>query len=234
MNDQWYLWNYSEERPDGPFTTQEIERMARDGMITPDSSLAWGNTQDWKPAGSYAGLFASNAQPYVQPHGGLAGHSQVQFAGFWIRFVAYVIDGIILGVVGGAIEGGLRAAGFRFANPEMFDFSAKPDVHAAWFEEGDILALILGTAVGIAYFAGMHASERGATLGKMVVGLRVVDSKGGRISPARGIGRYFGTWLSGITLAIGYIMAGFHPQKRALHDVLADTYVIYDKRSKRV
>jgi len=65
-----------------------------------------------------------------------------------------------------------------------------------------------------------------ATLGKMVCGLRVVRSDGGKVSYGRSLGRYFAKHLSSFALGIGYIMAGLDDEKRALHDRICDTRVI--------
>jgi uncharacterized RDD family membrane protein YckC len=51
-------------------------------------------------------------------------------------------------------------------------------------------------------------------------------SEGDRVSFARAVGRHFAKYISGLILGIGYIMAGFDEQKRALHDRICDTRVI--------
>jgi uncharacterized RDD family membrane protein YckC len=60
----------------------------------------------------------------------------------------------------------------------------------------------------------------------MALDLKVVRPDGGPISLGRAVGRYFAKIVSGIILAIGYIIAGFDDQKRALHDMMCDTRVI--------
>ena len=67
---------------------------------------------------------------------------------------------------------------------------------------------------------------RGKTPGKMALDLKVVRPDGGPISLGRAVGRYFAKIVSGIILMIGYIMAGFDSEKRALHDMMCDTRVI--------
>lgn len=79
--------------------------------------------------------------------------------------------------------------------------------------------------VSIAYEA-YFLSVRGATPGKMALGLRVIRPGGGEISPGLAVTRYFARLLSGMILAIGYLMAAFDVEKRALHDRLCDTRVI--------
>jgi len=66
----------------------------------------------------------------------------------------------------------------------------------------------------------------GATLGKMAVKIRVVNPDGTPITWGKAIARYFAEIVSGLTLGIGYIMAGFDPERRALHDRIASTRVV--------
>ena len=135
----------------------------------------------------------------------------MNYAGFWIRFGAVFIDGIILNIVGriiGFIIGAAFAGGSNDANGALVLVTAT-------------VGLLIGAAYEI-YFI----SQKGATPGKMACGLRVVTPEGGRISVGRAIGRYFAKFLSAIILCIGYIMAAFDSEKRALHDQICDTRVI--------
>src|SRR4051794_28390998 len=128
----------------------------------------------------------------------LAGTSvQVAYAGFWKRFVAYIIDLIILGIVGGILTAILGRSG------SGLDF-----------------------LLGLGYAGYFESSEYQATPGKMAMGIKVTDLDGNRISPGRAIGRYFAKILSWITLTIGFIMAGFTEKKQALHDMIASTLVV--------
>jgi uncharacterized RDD family membrane protein YckC len=76
------------------------------------------------------------------------------------------------------------------------------------------------------YFTIFESSSLQATPGKMALGIIVTDLSGNRISFARANGRYWGKILSGLTLGIGYIMAGFTRKKQALHDIMAGTLVV--------
>jgi uncharacterized RDD family membrane protein YckC len=130
------------------------------------------------------------------------------YGGFWIRFLAKLIDGIV--------EGGISLA--------------------IWLVLGLVISKIAGNMiffnliyypVGIAYatyFIGAH----GATPGKMALGLKVVRPDGDKVSYLRAFGRYWAERLSAMILAIGYIIAGFDSQKRALHDHICDTRVVKD------
>jgi uncharacterized RDD family membrane protein YckC len=84
---------------------------------------------------------------------------------------------------------------------------------------------LLSVSVQCAYET-FFIGKMGATPGKMALGLKVVRADGSPVDYARAAGRFFAKILSGIILAIGYIMAGFDAQKRALHDMICDTRVI--------
>jgi uncharacterized RDD family membrane protein YckC len=138
------------------------------------------------------------------------------YGGFWIRFGAKIIDSIILGMVNGAIQVILRLAlgGFEqeeAVNPAFFVF-----LGLIWF------AQIAVAATYTTWFLGKFA----ATPGKMACGLKVVMPDGGRVSYMRAFGRHFAEMLSGLILAIGYIIAAFDEEKRTLHDRICDTRVI--------
>jgi uncharacterized RDD family membrane protein YckC len=136
------------------------------------------------------------------------------YAGFWIRFVAVFIDGIALGIVNFAIQTILNV---RVTNPDV-----------------NHLGVLMG-AIGLSFTVSLLLSmlyecfflvQFGATPGKMIFKLKVITAEGGGITWGRAIGRHFAKYLSGITLLIGYIMAGFDSEKRALHDYIAGTRVI--------
>jgi uncharacterized RDD family membrane protein YckC len=131
---------------------------------------------------------------------------EMVYAGFWIRFGAKFIDGIILGIVGFAL-------GF------LGSFIVKHAVAVAVLE--NVLSFALSVAYAT-YFRGTY----GATPGKMACGLKVVRPDGEKISYARACGRLFAEFVSSLTLAIGYIMAAFDEEKKALHDRICDTRVI--------
>jgi uncharacterized RDD family membrane protein YckC len=131
---------------------------------------------------------------------------EMVYAGFWIRFGAKFIDGIILGTAG-FVLGFLGGIILRHA------------VAVAVLE--NVLSFALSVAYAT-YFVGRYS----ATPGKMACGLKVVRPDGEKISYARACGRFFAEFVSSITLTIGYIMAAFDEEKRALHDRICDTRVV--------
>jgi uncharacterized RDD family membrane protein YckC len=85
------------------------------------------------------------------------------------------------------------------------------------------LLIVAGAAV---LYATFESSAMQGTPGKRVLGLAVTDLHGNRISFARGIGRFFGRYLSSIILLFGYLIVAFTPRKQALHDMICGTLVI--------
>ena len=147
-------------------------------------------------------------------------------AGFWIRFVAYMIDGLVLTAAAAVIVGIviLVVLGAGFA--------AGPDKDEDDFSVATILAIIVGViamiVVGWLYEALLTSSPRGATLGKMAVGVRIVRADGAQLSFGRATGRHFlkAMVTPMVPFGIGYILAAFTAGKRAVHDFMADTLVI--------
>lgn len=76
------------------------------------------------------------------------------------------------------------------------------------------------------YFTIMESSEAEATLGKMLLGLRVVDSWGEQLTFWRAGARCAAKWVSQNTCFIGYVMAMFNNRSQTLHDLIAGTIVI--------
>ena len=142
---------------------------------------------------------------------GVASATTLTYAGFWIRFVAVLIDGVILFVASVVVQ-------LAFA-PMLR--SGRMDLALMALGVEYLIGLVIG-----ATYEGVFVSRFGATPGKMALDLKVVRPDGGPITLGRAVGRYFAKMVSAIILGIGYIMAGFDSQKRALHDMICDTRVI--------
>lgn len=137
------------------------------------------------------------------------------YAGFWVRVLAYIIDAIILTLVGGVL-----GAMFGFSVLGLGTDLSDPSGAA------NLMMNLVSIIIGVAYFAGLESSAWQATLGKKALGLVVTDLSGNRISLMRGVGRYFAKILSAIILLIGFIMVAFTQRKQGLHDILAGTLVL--------
>ena len=152
----------------------------------------------------------------------------VVYAGFWVRFAAFLIDSLIVGILTLAARLVLAVSfsvfGLFEVNPldveVLFTYTVK-----------DIILYLLGAAYYIicTYCAG-------TTAGKRLFNLRVVPAEtkdGEKLRLFDVVYREtIGKFLSGVIMNIGYIIAGIDSEKRALHDILCDTRVIYAKRVK--
>lgn len=198
----------------GPVEEVQLQQLYTAGTLRADS-LVWRAGMDgWKP---YSQVFLG--APPVSAYGG-----------FWIRVVARLIDGIIVGIASSLVQVPMffmmGGAGMML-NPD-FDPSRNPAFPAAMM--GTIgMIWMLSFAIDAAYYTYLTGT-RGATFGKMAVGLRVVRADGQPVSMGLAAGRWAANIVSGLTLGIGYIIAGFDSQKRALHDHICNTRVIRDSR----
>lgn len=155
--------------------------------------------------------------------------SNENYAGFWIRFVAYLIDLILLGVVLTVIVTPIIGAlGFSTAsaieNGNMSDEGVTSLM--TMFAGAGMAVQVINFVIGLLYFGLMESSAKQATVGKMALGLKVIDKNGGRLSFRTAALRYIGKLVSGAIFMIGFIMAAFTEKKQALHDMIASTYVV--------
>jgi len=243
----WYYAENNERR--GPVEDAALQSLVSAGTIKPDTLVWREGFAAWTP---YASVPATAAPPSSSPAsaGGIASSSAVacsqcgrsfpadetvtyegrhvcaeckplffqkikegalvtgqrDYAGFWIRFGAKFVDNILMRIVATLIGFGVGAA----------------------FPRSDAAAAVAGLSVlGLAagyniFFVGKY----GATPGKMACKVKIIRADGSPMTYGRATGRFFAEMLSGLTLLIGYIMAGFDEEKRALHDRICDTRVV--------
>jgi uncharacterized RDD family membrane protein YckC len=162
----------------------------------------------------------------VQPEISVPQRPLVRYAGFWRRFVAHLIDQIIVGIAAFVVFiPGLALLGVGIGAGIMEESESAIGLILAAIAA--YLAAIVLVIVGQwLYYALMESSSRQATIGKLALGLVVTDLSGNRITFGRATGRYFGKIVSGMIMMIGYIMAGFTERKQALHDIMASCLVV--------
>lgn len=147
-------------------------------------------------------------------------HVEMEYAGFWWRVFASVVDSVVFllidGFIGRAVYGPYYSF-FAYYGASFYE----PFVGPADF----MLNILLPFVVTILFWL-----QCGATPGKMVIGARIVDAKTGRL-PTFGqcIGRYLAYILSAIPLCLGFIWVAFDKRKRGWHDMLAGTVVVRKK-----
>lgn len=122
----------------------------------------------------------------------------LEYAGLWLRLGAGFLDFLLLGIAVGALY---------------------------YFFKAPVVWLPCGLAVSVAY----HVSFWwwcGQTPGKMAVGIKVVEEGGSPVSWQTAVRRGWGYLVTGLTLLTGFILVAFDAKKQALHDKIADTYVV--------
>ncbi|MEW6196637.1 MAG: RDD family protein [Bacteroidota bacterium] len=168
-------------------------------------------------------------------------NNQPKYAGFWQRFGAYLLDHAILGFVKLILfvpvwfffMFGLFSEYYHY-DEENFTSIIFQSYYDSELNSSVFLLLlmiiIIVSAISIIgewlYFALMESSNKQGTLGKIIIGIKVTDIFGNKISFGKATGRYFGKYLSGFILCVGYIMAAFTEKKQALHDILSGCLVV--------
>lgn len=155
---------------------------------------------------------------------------QFHYAGFWKRFVAYLIDSVVLGVASALVLIPILVAiglgVFSMNNVDSYNDSETAVGFLLAMLAGYVLLIVGVMVASWLYFAFMESSGLQGTLGKMAVSIKVTDMNGNRVTFGRATGRYFAKFISSFTLGIGFMMAGFTQQKQALHDIIAECLVI--------
>ena len=153
-----------------------------------------------------------------------------KFAALWKRAVAFIVDAAIVITLFCLL---IHAVNILLALPieyaPIFErgvaLKMSPYVEEH-FIEIVLLYSFLKLTVLVPYFTLLESSGMQATVGKLLLGIKVVDLSGKRISFARATVRFFAKILSGQVLLIGYFMAAFSQRKQTLHDLLAGTLVV--------
>lgn len=219
-----------------PYAMAEPAASAATASATAPAAASPGSLGTLSSASTAAGTnpyaAAEPHSPYAPPRAAVQNASdyvaggEIVYAGFWKRFAAIFIDGVAVGIVTWIVQM-VVMAGFFGVSAGFMSRNDPGSMIASAGMFGFLFGMVLvPIAMQAVYYAWMHSSPRRATLGKMAVGIKVTDEDGQAISFARGLGRYFATFISSIVLGIGYLMAAFTDRKRALHDMIASTLVV--------
>jgi uncharacterized RDD family membrane protein YckC len=153
-------------------------------------------------------------------------YSSVQYAGFWLRLVAYLIDSLLASVAFVILL--IPILVFSGVMPAIGRISRGED-------PADVFALISSILVAVAlllagawlYYALLESSSWQGTVGKRALNLKVTDMSGNPVTFGRASGRFFSRFITElIPLKIGYILAGFTEKKQAIHDMIASCLVL--------
>jgi uncharacterized RDD family membrane protein YckC len=150
----------------------------------------------------------------------------VPYGGFWIRFLAHLIDHVILGAVAVPLFFiTVLPSIIRIVNQAERDQEPSPELIIAIVSSAFVYITLAFVGQWL-YEALLTSSTWQGTIGKRVLRLKVVDEAGNRIGFGRSTGRFFAKILSSMFFCIGFIMIGFTDRKRGLHDMLASTLVM--------
>ncbi|MBV9612797.1 MAG: RDD family protein [Acidobacteriaceae bacterium] len=233
---EWYYADSGQRA--GPVPESELQslyatgKVRRDTLVWTAGMAEWQRLErvkpDWMNNAPDAGLAPTNSRDGVDAPTVIAAEFRARagrrYAGFWIRFLARCIDGLILSVVY-IFLGIVCALLARPVLPHLGEGPQAGEMVVLWAGLG--VMYLISSACFVAYEA-WFLRHRGATPGKLALGLRVIRSDGSPLSAGRSVGRAFGYLLDGlIPLAIGFIIAAFDVEKRALHDHLCDTRVVH-------
>ncbi len=220
-----------ENTPRGPLPRAYIEKRLREGRWPSDLKAAAVGSSDWRvfePSGTGSALGTAAFVPIdIDVDAQANAEAEADTVAAKIARVADTIasrrEPSVPLPAGDAIHAGFwrRCAAWLIDNLVLFI----PSVIVMLIP---ILGYLIYFAGRWAYFAMMESSPAQATLGKRAMGIIATDGRGQRLSLGQASGRYFAGAISYITLYIGYALAGWTSRKQALHDLIADTCVVFD------
>ena len=177
---------------------------------------------------------AQTCAPNSSPAISLATPATQQYAGFWLRVAAAIIDLIILAIpLALAVSYLSVAMGSWRAFLGLHPGQTPSDIVAAFGRTYLFAILCFFLVTGWLYFALFESSSWQGTLGKKFIGLSVADLRGNRVTFGRASGRFFGgrflahaPFVGSLYIAVDCICAGLTSRKQALHDMLAGCLVL--------
>ena len=233
MADNWYVGKNGSKS--GPFSPSQLRDMASRGDLLPTDMVWRQGLANWVQASAIKGLFAQQqaasmppqpgppTNPYAPPaidelrfSAGPTGPSRdsLQYAEFMPRVAAALLDGLFLAVIGCVPGLAIMVALFMALGNE-------PDAAEAAGAIGQCCFQVVYQVVAAIYYVTLETSTKQGTWGKQIVGIKVADLQGNRITIGRAIGRYFAKIITGLTCGIGMIMPLFTEKKQTLHDMIA-------------
>jgi uncharacterized RDD family membrane protein YckC len=226
---QWYYADAEGVRQ-GPVEPEALLAQYAAGAVQRQTLVWREGLADWQPLASVAGelgladaalaeVAALGMEPAASPPPVTSPH--VQYAGFWRRAAASIIDSFAIGLLTLPITLPI-AIGFGAAMAHGDD-SGTAAMGPILLQ---VVLQLISMLLTVTYFSCFHASRLMATPGKLAVGIKVVRADGQRMSFGRSLGRAFAYYLSVLTLYIGFLVAAFTQRKQGLHDLVCDTLVV--------
>lgn len=144
----------------------------------------------------------------------------IKYAGFGIRLGAYIIDSILINLFTGLTYFIIMIKAWYSDDPDTVIFIQYRVLIPP-------VMISFGIVVPLLYFSILESSKAQGTIGKIVLKIKVTGTKAERISFVRAMGRHFGKVISMAILGIGFLMILSDARKRALHDKICSTFVVY-------
>ena len=240
------------ERRQGPYSIDEIHEFVNQGKIS-DNTLVWHSGEsDWK-TWKEASQTLKEELPPLPPDDEETLRSTIEaleqivkesksrarrFPGFFVRAFAFIVDNVILGLFGGITLYVLTCMG-------MLDFELIQEATSAYINDpmsaesmnklleapGMSTFISVWSVAQTIYFIAFHAILS-ATPGKKLCHIHVETADGNKLTWLSSTARYLCSILTQFSLAIyglGYLIVCFDPKRRALHDWIARTFVVYDE-----
>lgn len=243
---KWYFIDESivdGERRQGPYSIDEIQDFVNSGKIT-DETLVWHSGEEsWKPwKETFEAQNGTSRDELLQETINMLLKEQQRtkiYGGFFVRLVAFLIDNVILSLAGGIVLGILSFAGVIDLAPViegLREYINAPGTAEAIEKlmsvPGMSTAIYIGTFIQTLYFV-IFGAKISSTPGKRLFKLRIETKNGQPLNWGSSILRYMASIFTLITLmfyAIGYLIVCLDPKRRALHDWIARTYVVYQEK----
>ena len=201
----------------GPVAVDELKHWVLDGRVVATTQVWRSDLSRWAPAAKYNEL-----GPELGRIEAAEMESAIKPVGFWPRIGAYLIDAIIL-------EGIYLAIWGPMTNAIPMTATGSPDFAAVMRDLGPQLRWFL--LIQMSYNVFLNG-QFGATLGKLVIGARIVAADGSPLGFPRAFLRFLSTIVTQFTLGAGFLLTLIRPDRRALHDLLAGTRVIYRRQPR--
>jgi uncharacterized RDD family membrane protein YckC len=206
----------------GPAPLGELKSWIRDGRVAAMTKVWRSDLSMWSPADRYTELLEDLAR--LNAAASAAADRALHPAGFWARLAAYIIDIIILTVIGMAVWNALATQQHWLMPEPPQTLDGLPHYRDQLWSSNLLPVFYI---VYLLYDVLLNG-RFGATVGKMAIGAKITMVDGSPIGYGRALARWFAARLSDF-LFFGYILIGLRRDKRALHDLLAGTKVVFKR-----
>ena len=226
----------------GPYKEDDVRQWLRSGQLSREDLAWYEGLADWQPLSVLFPDAVASAPPSIAPVMASAPPAPTisaaldDYAGFWKRVAAYILDAIILYIPGmliqkmmggDAAEAAMKQAQLASPGDPQVMLTALSQFYSTMLP-----AILIITVITWLYFAICESSVWQATVGKLALGIRVTDMHGRRISFPRALGRYPAKYLSTLIFCIGFLMVAWTRRKQGLHDLIASTLVLNGRASE--